>query len=185
MVRYNKRVGVKMKKYINFLNLIEVVLYLVIVSILFSVEGEPNYSLYFTMIYWGTFFVINLGYYTLDFIKNKRTPKISIYSPTALFAYFLSCFGMAFVKIKNHSYREFIKSANDYQNMTEKQRIQSYLYYFLVWVVILMLLLFTYLDDLGEQQLGGIILLFALLTLIYRVFMLYGFAGKKEGKNNE
>lgn len=174
-----------MKKYINFLNLIEVVLYLAIVSILFAIEGEQEYSLYFTIIYWGTVFVINAGYYTFHFIKNKKTPKISLYSPTALFAYFLSYFGMAFVKIKNHSYREFIKSANDYQNMTKKQRIQSYLYYFLVWVVILMLLLFAYLDDLGEQQLGGIILLFALLILIYRIFMLYGFANKKEGKNNE
>ena len=171
-----------MKKYINFLNLIEVVLYLIIVSILFAVEQNDDNSLYFTIIYWGTIFVINASYYTIDFIKNKKTPKISIYSPAAFFAYLFSCCGMAFVSIKNHSYIEFIKSANDYQKMNKKQRIQSYLYYFLVWVVILFILLFSYLDDLGEQNLGSIVLLVALLILIYRIFMLYSFANKKEAQ---
>ena len=174
-----------MKKYINLLNLIEVVLYLVIVSILFAIESNQNYSLYFTIIYWGIIFIINICYYTLNFVKSKKTPQISIYSPTALFAYFLSCFGIIFVKIKNYSYREFIKSANDYQNMTKAQRIKSYLYYFLIWIIILMIVLLMYFDDLGISEMSGIFLLFAFLIFVYRVFLLYDFAGKKEVKKND
>lgn len=148
-------------------------------------EVKQNDSLYFTIFYWGIVFIINLGYYTLGLIKNKKTPQISIYSPTALIAYFTSYGGIAFVNIKNRSYREFIKSANDYQSMTKKQRRKAYLYYFLVWLVIFLLMLFIYLDDLGEQGIGGILLLFAFLILIYRIFMLYDFANKKGVKKNE
>ncbi len=173
-----------MKKYINFLNLIELMLYIVIILVLIMANVNENYSLYFTAIYLGIIFITNLCYYTLNLLKNSKTPQISIYSTTALFAYIFSWFGLAFVNIKNHSYREFIKSANDYENMTKGQRLKSYLYYFLIWIAIFMFILFLYLDDLGINE-AGIILLFTLLILIFRVFMLYDFAEKKEVKKNE
>lgn len=171
-----------MKKNINFINLIEVVLFIVILLVLVSININEKIEINFSFIYWTVIFIFNFCYYTFDLIKNKNTPKISVYSPTALFAYVFSLFGTSFVKIKNRSYMEFIKSANDSKNMTKNQRLKSYLYYWLIWGALLLIVLFAYLDDKGVTQLSGIILLFIFLLLIYRVFMLYDFANKKEGK---
>lgn len=140
---------------------------------------------YFLAGYWIIILLFNMFYYTYNLIKKNKTPKISVYSPTTLVAYFISWGGIAFVSIKNLSYREFVKSANDYQNMNKSQRIKSYLYYWILWVVIALFLLFLYFDDMGVKQISAIVLLFGLLILVYRIFMLYDFADRKDGKNNE
>ena len=176
-----------MKKYINFISLMEILLYFLVVIILVNMNldigTEETIGIYFSMFYWITALTFNICYYTFDLLKNKKTPKVPIYSPTALFAYFLSCCGMAFITIKNGSYREFIKSANDYNNMTKKQRIQSYLYYLFYYISLTLIILFLILDDFGITDLSGLLLLLALLFLLYRIFMLYGFADKKGGKH--
>ena len=173
-----------MKKYINFLNLIEVSLFLIILIIVVNLNINDDISLYFLASYWIIVLLFNMFYYTYNLIKKNKTPKISVYSPTALAAYFISWGGIAFVSIKNLSYTEFIKSSNDYQNMDKSQRIKSYLYYWLLWVVIALFLLFLYFDDMGVKQISAILLLFGLLILVYRIFMLYDYADRKEVKNS-
>lgn len=141
-----------MRKYVNFLNLIEVVLFLLVFMILIFVEDNSIFSLYFTIIYWITVFIINFCYYTYDLVHNKHTPQISVYSPTAIFAYILSVCGQYFVNIKNGSYLEFIKSANDGQKMSKKQRISAYLYYWVLWLVCGFILLFIWMISTLKRQ---------------------------------
>ena len=51
-------------------------------------------------------------------------------------------------------------------------------------VVIALFLLFLYFDDIGTKQISAILLLFGLLILVYRIFMLYDYADRKELKNS-
>lgn len=178
-----------MKKYINFISLMEVLLYFLVVIILINMNlnigTEETIGIYFSMFYWIAVLIFNICYYTFDLLKKQKTPKVPIYSLTAILAYLISLSGMAFVTIKNGSYREFIKSANDYNNMTKKERIQSYLYYLFYYIALILIILFLILDDVGITKLSGLLLLLASLFLLYRIFMLYSFADKKEVNKNE
>lgn len=174
-----------MKKYINFLQLLETVTYFVILSIILFVDIDSYLFIYFTIFYWISVFIINNIYYLYNLFKNGKTPKVSIYSPTALFAYVFSFGGMACVNIKNYSYLELIKSANDYRNMNKKQKFYSYIYYLLIWFVIGLFVLLIYLEDKHYQEVSGICFLFIFLILLYRMIIFYDFADKKGDNKNE
>lgn len=174
-----------MKKFINLLQLLETVVYFVILFIIFFVDINGYSFIYFTIYYWILVFIINNVYYLYNLLKNGKTPKISIYSPTALFAYFFSLGGMSFVTIKNYSYLELIKSANDYSSMNKKQKFKSYIYYLLIWLVVVLFVSLIYLEINNYQDIPEFCLLFIFLILLYRMIIFYDFASKRGGNNNE
>ena len=172
-----------MKKYINFIGFIEVLFYFIVVSILINLDLdrhiEDAIGICFSLIYWVSVLIFNISYHTVNFIKKSRTPKVPLCSPTAWCAYWTF-----FLIIKNNSYREFIKSANDYKKMTKKQKIQSYLYYLFYYLAVILFILHFYFEDYSEMTiLSDMLLLLGLLLLLVRAFMLYGFGNKKGVKN--
>ena len=174
-----------MKKYFNLLHLLETIVYVASLFIIVPNDTDGYLLLgYFTIFYIISIFTINNVYYLYNLLKKGKTPKIPIYSLTALCAYLFSLRGMAFITIKNNSYLEMIKSANDYISMDKKQRFSSYMFYLSSWFVLGLFILLIYFQDTGYENAPGMCFLFIVLILLYRMISLYGFAGKRENDKN-